>query len=224
MKNRMEEAPFLIAPEGDLKGTRWPLVNSTFLIGRGEDCDIVLLDRQVSRHHARIKRTADGYVIEDLCSKNHTHLNGVRIESEIVLQDGDEIQVALAVKLNFIGSEATLPLSVDEAIRFGIGRLRMEVQAHRVWVNEQEIDMDALQDRLVQIGVDPETLEPIFATVNVTPALRAGSARNSSAFFSRFSNGGSHAGDLSEAELRLMSEWLDIGAQYYNDPFAVPQN
>ncbi len=149
----MEEAPFLIAPEGDLKGTRWPLVNSTFLIGRGEDCDIVLLDRQVSRHHARIKRTADGYVIEDLCSKNHTHLNGVRIESEIVLQDGDEIQVALAVKLNFIGSEATLPLSVDEAIRFGIGRLRMEVQAHRVWVNEQEIDppLSPPQFRLLEL-------------------------------------------------------------------------
>lgn len=90
--------------------------------------------------------------------------------------------------------------------------------------NEQEVDMDALQDRLVEVGIDPETLEPILATVNVTPALRAGSARNSSAFFSRFAPGGSHAGDLTPAELKLMSEWLDIGAQYYNDPFAVPQD
>ncbi|MFA9401962.1 MAG: FHA domain-containing protein [Anaerolineales bacterium] len=149
----MEEVPFLIAPDGELQGTRWPLVNSTFLIGRGEDCDLVLLDRQVSRHHARIHRTAEGYVIEDLGSKNHTHLNGVRIESKVVLQDGDEIQVALAVRLNFIGSEATLPLSVDEAIRFGIGRLRMEVQAHRVWVNEQEIDppLSPPQFRLLEL-------------------------------------------------------------------------
>lgn len=149
----MEEVPFLIAPDGELQGTRWPLDNSTFLIGRGEDCDLVLLDRQVSRHHARIHRTAEGYVIEDLGSKNHTHLNGVRIESKVVLQDGDEIQVALAVRLNFIGSEATLPLSVDEAIRFGIGRLRMEVQAHRVWVNEQEIDppLSPPQFRLLEL-------------------------------------------------------------------------
>lgn len=149
----MEEVPFLIAPDGELQGTRWPLVNSTFLIGRGEDCDLVLVDRQVSRHHARINRTAEGYVIEDLSSKNHTHLNGVRIESKVVLQDGDEIQVALAVRLNFIGSEATLPLSVDEAIRFGIGRLRMEVQAHRVWVNEQEIDppLSPPQFRLLEL-------------------------------------------------------------------------
>jgi hypothetical protein len=30
---------------------------------------------------------------------------------------------------------------------------------------------------------------------------------------------------LSTAELRLLSEWLDIGAQYYNDPFPpTPQN
>ncbi len=149
----MEEVPFLIAPDGELQGTRWPLVNSTFLIGRGEDCDLVLLDRQVSRHHARIHRTAEGYVIEDLSSKNHTHLNGVSIESKVVLQDGDEIQVALAVRLNFIGSEATLPLSVDEAIRFGVGRLRMEVQAHRVWVNEQEIDppLSPPQFRLLEL-------------------------------------------------------------------------
>jgi hypothetical protein len=41
-------------------------------------------------------------------------------------------------------------------------------------------------------------------------------------FFSKFAPGGSHAGWLSPAELRLVSEWLDIGAQYFNDPFAVP--
>ena len=84
--------------------------------------------------------------------------------------------------------------------------------------------MGALQDRLIQAGVDPDTMEPIFQAVTVTPALRAGNARNSTAFFSLFPAGGSHAGDLSPAELRLMSEWLDIGAQYYNDPFVVPQN
>lgn len=153
MKDRTDEVPFLIAPDGELKGKRWPLVNSTFIIGRGQDCDLILMDRQVSRHHARILRTAEGYVLEDLSSKNHTYLNGVRIKSEVVLQDGDEIQVALAVRLTFIGSEATLPLSVDEAIRFGIGRLRMEVQAHRVWVNENEVDppLSPPQFRLLEL-------------------------------------------------------------------------
>jgi hypothetical protein len=45
---------------------------------------------------------------------------------------------------------------------------------------------------------------------------------------SRFASGSAsnHAGWLSPAELRLVSEWLDIGAQFFNNPFdpAVPVN
>jgi hypothetical protein len=153
MTDRSEEVPFLIVPNGEFRGKRWQLVKPIFLIGRGEDCDLVLIDRQVSRHHARIRKTEEGYFLEDLDSKNYTHLNGARIESEELLQDGDEIQIALAVSLTFIGSEATLPLSVDEAGIFGIGRLRMEVQAHRVWVNEQEVDppLSPPQFRLLEL-------------------------------------------------------------------------
>ena len=36
--------------------------------------------------------------------------------------------------------------------------------------------------------------------------------------------GGTHAGWLSPAELKLVSEWTDIGAQYFNDPFLAPLN
>lgn len=90
--------------------------------------------------------------------------------------------------------------------------------------NEQEIDMDALQDRLVQIGIDPDTLEPIFSTVNVSPSIRAGRALQSGQFINLFLPGGLHAGYLSDAELKLAIEWIDIGAQYYNDPFVAPEN
>jgi hypothetical protein len=44
----------------------------------------------------------------------------------------------------------------------------------------------------------------------------------------RFATGAAstHAGWMSPSELRLLSEWLDIGAQYFNNPFdpAVPLN
>jgi len=60
----------------------------------------------------------------------------------------------------------------------------------------------------------------------VGPFMNAGSANGgaSSAFFSCFATGSgcnnpSHTGWLNIAELRLLSEWLDIGAQYHNDPF-----
>jgi len=55
------------------------------------------------------------------------------------------------------------------------------------------------------------------------PSMGATNARGSR-FFSVMNNT-THAGMLSTAELRLLSEWLDIGAQYYNDPFPpTPQN
>ncbi len=65
---------------------------------------------------------------------------------------------------------------------------------------------------------------------SVGPYLNAGSANGalSAQFMSRFAAGSAstHAGWLSPDELRLVSEWLDIGAQYFNNPFdpAVPVN
>jgi hypothetical protein len=60
-------------------------------------------------------------------------------------------------------------------------------------------------------------------TVPVGPFMNAGSANGalSGAFLGRFApgSGSTHAGYLSPAELRLLSEWLDIGAQFFNDPF-----
>jgi len=88
--------------------------------------------------------------------------------------------------------------------------------------NEQELVGGILQDRQVQVGVDPVTGEPQFAPVPVAPSLSAGNARGSVRFFSLFGPGGSHAGRLSPAELKLVAEWVDLGAQYFNDPFAAP--
>ncbi len=88
--------------------------------------------------------------------------------------------------------------------------------------NEQVVNGAALQDLLVQVGVDPVTGDPIFAPVGVAPSMNSVGALASGTFFNRFAAGGSHAGWLSPAELRLLSEWVDIGAQYYNDPFQAP--
>lgn len=107
--------------------------------------------------------------------------------------------------------------------------------------NEQELMDGALQDRLVQatdgagnllfeldedgnllLDADGNPI-PILITVNVAPSLRVAGALASPRFFDIFGPAGSHAGRLSDAELKLVSEWIDIGGQYYNDPFAVPQ-
>ena len=107
--------------------------------------------------------------------------------------------------------------------------------------NEQEVMDGALQDRLVQAtdgNGNPlfETDEegnlildaegnpiPILVPITVTPTLRVAGALASPRFFEIFAAGGSHSGRLTDAELKLISEWIDIGGQYYNDPFVVPQ-
>jgi len=65
---------------------------------------------------------------------------------------------------------------------------------------------------------------PVLVPVELEPPLSTDGALASPRFFDRFESNGTHAGWLTEAERRLISEWVDIGAQYYNDPFAVPQN
>jgi hypothetical protein len=105
----------------------------------------------------------------------------------------------------------------------------MQLRAYRELLftdNEQEVNMGALVDRLVPGPIDPNTGMPTMVGVTVAPSMSAGNARGSTRFFSRFAAGGSHEGFLTPAELRLLSEWLDIGAQYFNNPFdpAAPVN
>jgi DNA-binding winged helix-turn-helix (wHTH) protein len=108
----MNENPVLIVREGQLSGQRWTIDSDEFIIGRGSDCNVILPERQVSRHHARITRDDNTYVLHDL-GKNGTHVNGVRVQDKTRLHDGDEIQIALAVKMVFVGTDATLPLTFD---------------------------------------------------------------------------------------------------------------
>lgn len=140
MRDQQFNVPILIANSGELQGQRWTLDREEFIMGRGADSDVVVPDRQVSRHHALIRSTSTGFVIEDLGSKNGTHLNGVKIPGPVLLQDGDVIQIALAMELIFVGTEATVPLSITEAAQLGLGRLQMDPQAHRVSVLDTEIE------------------------------------------------------------------------------------
>jgi hypothetical protein len=71
---------------------------------------------------------------------------------------------------------------------------------------------------------NPATTILVASPTNQPASITAGSANASTRFFSIFATGGSHAGRLSGAELRLLSEWVDIGAQYYNNPFDAPLN
>jgi hypothetical protein len=85
------------------------------------------------------------------------------------------------------------------------------------------LNMGALVPETVPGPIDPKTGLPTQVPAPMLPPpMAGGSARASTGFFAEFDAGGTHNGWLSPAELRLVAEWLDIGAQYYNDPFAIP--
>jgi len=151
MEKNNQEYPLLIAQSGPLEGQRWK-IKTELLLGRDSDCDIVIPMRQVSRHHARIFKAADGTMVEDLNSKNGTYVNGHHIEDIVRLEEGDEIQVSLAQHFIYLSSDATMPL---EALPLDMlkRRLRVDIGARRVWILDKELDppLSASQFNLLRI-------------------------------------------------------------------------
>ncbi len=147
----MDEKPVLVAREGQLVGQRWTIDNDEFIIGRGSDCQIILPERQVSRHHVKILYKNGRYILHDLGSRNGTHLNGTLFEGQTQLQDGDEISIALCVKLVFVGTDATLPLTFEPPTQEGNMQI---VEAQRaVIINGQTLTppLSLAQFRLLEL-------------------------------------------------------------------------
>ena len=83
---------------------------SPFTLGRQGDNDLVLLDNRVSRRHAEILQTPQGYLIGDCGSRHGTFVNGERVTSR-ALKTGDQISLGVtdAYRLTFVTEEAVLP-------------------------------------------------------------------------------------------------------------------
>lgn len=137
-------------------GKRMTIEKDEIVAGRDHDCDVVLDERQVSRQHIIIRRAGEEYVIEDLNSKNGTWVNGEQLKGQRLLKDGDEVSVAMVVKMTFSSSESTAPLTVD-AIQAAEGsRLRLDRDARRVFVSGKEIvpPLSLPQYRLLEMLFD----------------------------------------------------------------------
>jgi hypothetical protein len=74
-------------------GERFPLSNRPVTVGRLPECTITLNDTNVSRRHAEIRPHGSGYAAADLGSTNGTKVNGMRIDGERMLNDGDIVSV-----------------------------------------------------------------------------------------------------------------------------------
>ena len=81
----------LIAQTGPASGQEFTLEGDELVLGRAADNPVSIPDTSVSRKHALVRKTADGWAVSDLGSGNGTMLNGEAIADETVLNDGDVI-------------------------------------------------------------------------------------------------------------------------------------
>ena len=81
------------------------------LLGRGENCDVRIRDRAVSRRHARILRQRSADYLEPLPETNGVYLNGEPVTRATQLTPGDVIEVGQSL-LRYDGPE--LALTADE--------------------------------------------------------------------------------------------------------------
>ncbi len=84
-------------------GRRRTLVVDRIVIGRAKECQIVVSDNLVSRHHAAVQKIRDDYYITDLDSTNGVLVNGDPIKpgTYVLIKPSDVITVG-RTELNFL--------------------------------------------------------------------------------------------------------------------------
>ena len=78
-------------------GTMHPLLEETSTIGRTPANTIALRDVSVSAKHAQVIRTAEGFTIEDVGSRNGTYVNSDKLSEKRLLADGDLVRLGKVI-------------------------------------------------------------------------------------------------------------------------------
>jgi len=111
--------PSLNLITNDGRSLNFPISKDKITIGRSEDCDLTLSsDKTVSRRHAQIEKTNEGYLLTDLGSYNHTKVNEKLVQS-VLLKHNDKIRIGrtnlifLTKKKESASPEDSLVLTTD---------------------------------------------------------------------------------------------------------------
>ena len=129
----------IVSGPGRVTGTRFPLLGDSVTLGRAQDCDLVLLDPGVSRHHAELVREGDQVVLVHRSETNPTLRNGAPVGARTVLEHGDEIGLADAVVVRI---ELESKRSLQSTQKKGGLRKVMEARVDL----EQRLERDFVRD------------------------------------------------------------------------------
>jgi pSer/pThr/pTyr-binding forkhead associated (FHA) protein len=115
---------YLTIHGGSRHGVVVHIRKSTTTVGRHHDSDVVIDDPSISRRHAEITYSGDGYFVSDLGSKNGTFVNQDNIgKSQHSLVDGDEItfgpgEIALTFQNSNLADVVRQDAKVTEALKW----------------------------------------------------------------------------------------------------------
>jgi pSer/pThr/pTyr-binding forkhead associated (FHA) protein len=104
VENLPAGSAMLLVQRGPDSGARFLLDSDVVTVGRHPESDIFLDDISVSRRHATFTRSEAGYAIADLGSLNGSYVNRDRIDSEVTLSGGDEVQIGKYRLIYFAGA------------------------------------------------------------------------------------------------------------------------
>lgn len=109
----------LIVATGKSAGRSIAIKRNKLLIGRAEECDIRPLSEEVSRRHCQVTVGPAEVWVEDLGSRNGTHVNNVRITERTKVSDGDLIKVgSLELRVSCTMPTAPPPSTEDDVSRW----------------------------------------------------------------------------------------------------------
>jgi len=139
-----------------------------------------------------------------------------------LLSRDSEVELVAGILANVQRDTGEIEMIPDTDID---GNILLDSDGNQILVPKLIILLDDDGEQVLDVDGDTIFVEvPITEDVPVVPSMNRAGARNSTVFMNRFEAGQSHADFLTTVEMKLISEWLDLGAQYYNNPFDAPAN
>jgi putative secretion ATPase (PEP-CTERM system associated) len=126
----LNDYPRLVVSVDNEQGDEYPLDKETITLGRMPKNDIVIQDKAVSGHHAKVITIQGTSIIEDMDSTNGTFVNSERIKKHL-LRHEDIITLARLKLKYLLGSSVTQAAGETQVINFSGEKSAMQIKKER---------------------------------------------------------------------------------------------
>ena len=153
--DRVTNARLQIA-DGPEAGTVVEIPKGELTLGRAPSCNVVLASGLISKVHARIQRTSNQVVLQDLQSINGTFVNGARVDSVVVLKDGDVISFAgvrsVSVSIEGSGGATAKAAAAGPPAPIAEPAFNQEWKTRFVWAPDELALIEAARAEAMQLA------------------------------------------------------------------------